>query len=98
MSLYDAARSADYTLSTGEMAIALSTIPAARRNDAWLLALLAPLAAAGVREYMRHQLQQPLTSSLWTMAGPGLTGIAAAIGLAMSRQTALRPRATRCCY
>jgi len=85
-------RSADYTIATAEMALALSSFPPGRRNDLWLLALSAPLAAATVREVMRPHLLKETPANPWALVAPALMGIAGAGALLMTKYRGGGPR------
>jgi hypothetical protein len=87
-----AVRSSDYALGELEMALAISTIPAQRRHPAWLLALAAPVATAGIREAIRPKLAPDANASAWALLGPALVGLAGAGALLMTRYGAPRAR------
>jgi len=86
-------RSTDYTIATAEMALALSSFPAGRRNDLWLLAFSAPLASATIREVMRPHLLKETPTNPWALVAPALMGIAGAGALLLTkyRGTPRRP-------
>src|SRR5947208_9684905 len=79
-------RSADYSISELEMALAISGFPAARRNNAWLLALAAPIATAGIREAIRPRFFQKydVKSTAWALLAPTIVGLAGAGALIMT--------------
>jgi hypothetical protein len=85
-------RSGDYSLSSAEMAIALSAIPPRRRSNAWLLLLGAPVASAAVREAIRGGPNTPFTSNWLTLIGPVAVGAVGALGLFATRYAATRER------
>jgi hypothetical protein len=79
-------RSSDYSISSLEMALAISGFPPARRNNAWLLALAAPIATAGVREAIRPKfLGDGAKSSAWALLAPALVSLAGAGALLMTK-------------
>ncbi len=80
-------RSGDYSISTAEMALAISSFPASRRNNAWLLALAAPLASAGIREAIRPRFfeKYDVKASAWALLAPTLVGLAGAGALLMTK-------------
>jgi len=80
-------RSADYSISELEMALAISGFPAARRNNAWLLALAAPIATAGIREAIRPRFFQKydVKSTAWALLAPTVVGLAGAGALLMTK-------------
>jgi len=80
-------RSADYSISELEMALAISGFPAARRNNAWLLALAAPIATAGIREAIRPRFfpRREVKSTAWALLAPTIVGLAGAGALLMTK-------------
>jgi hypothetical protein len=94
---YAVARSGDYSISTAEMAIALSAIPPHRRSNAWLLLMGLPVGASVAREAIRGGGNSPLPRNFLTVIGPAAVAILGTVGLIATRYAATRPRA-RCGY
>lgn len=89
-------RSAEYAISTAQTALALASLPATRRNAWWTLAMLAPLAAAGIREKIRAvQLKRAFSAA--PLAAPTLAGLVGT-GILLYTRTPppARRRACRC--
>ncbi|HTP52134.1 MAG TPA: hypothetical protein VMG41_09985 [Gemmatimonadales bacterium] len=78
-------RSTDYTIATAEMALALSSFPAGRRNDLWLVAFAAPVGAAIIREVMRPHLLKETPTNGWALVAPGVMAIAGAGALLLTK-------------
>ncbi|HEY6002863.1 MAG TPA: hypothetical protein VIV57_08295 [Anaeromyxobacter sp.] len=83
-------RSSDYSLGELEMALAISSFPPERRKNAWLLALAAPLATAGVREAIRSRFFRNERATPLALLAPALVGLAGAGVLLMTKYS--RPR------
>lgn len=82
-----AVRSGEYSISAAEMALAISSFPASRRSNAWLFALAAPLASAGIREAIRPRFfeKYDVKASAWALLAPTLVGLAGAGALLMTK-------------
>jgi hypothetical protein len=79
-------RSSDYSIGELEMALALSSFPPERRKNAWLLALAAPIATAGIREAIRPKfLGDDAKANPWALLAPALVGLAGAGVLLMTK-------------
>lgn len=89
-------RSADYSLAAAQMAIAISGMPASRRNNLWLLALSAPIASAAVREAIRPRFFKETPTSPWAIVAPALVSLAGAGALLMTRYHRGMPRSRGC--
>jgi hypothetical protein len=84
-------RSSDYSIGELEMALALSSFPPGRRKNAWLLALAAPVATAGIREAIRPKFFRNEKATPWALLAPTVVGLAGA-GLLLMTRYGNRPR------
>jgi hypothetical protein len=84
-------RSSDYSIGELEMALAISSFPPARRKNAWLLALAAPIATAGIREAIRPRFFSNEKATPWALLAPTLVGLAGA-GVLLMTKYGSRPR------
>jgi hypothetical protein len=89
-------RSSDYSIASAEMALAIGSIPPARRSNWWLLALAAPIASASVREAIRPKFFNETQASPWTLLAPALVGLAGA-GVLLLGKHYTSPRARHSC-
>lgn len=85
-------RSSDYSIGELEMALAISSFPPERRKNAWLLALAAPLATAGIREAIRPKFFGHEKATPWALLAPTLVGLAGAGVLLMTKYSGPRFR------